>query len=196
MSYKFNALSYDMLSCVGCGAGIPLTMAAEQARVQTADGAQEVPGLWVCRACESHASHVEQIAAFVWLTGTLIPEGLKFAVSVAKDDNTDLMTAISGLMIAQDVDAANKLASVLARELAGIPAEQPQAAPQAVPDPMPAGERGPELASLLDMRREADGTVSYACPNPVCPVGRHNLAEFADALPIEIVNALIGALPE
>lgn len=196
MSYEFNPLDYDMLTCVNCGTGIPLTgWDWEQARVQMADGAHEVPGLFVCKACDSYASHVEQIAAFIWLTGTVIPQGMAFAISVANDDNADLMTAMSGLAIAQDVEIGNELAGLLARELAGIPAA-PEPEPQDVPDPMPADEQGEMIAAMLDMRREADGTVSYSCPNPVCPVGRHNFTEMADSLPINLVAALIGSLPE
>lgn len=196
MPYKFNPLAYDMLSCVECGTSIPLTEASEEARVQTADGAREVPGLWVCKACESHVSHVEQTAAFIWLTGTLIPQGLTFAMSAAKSDSTDLGAALMGLMIAEDVQKGNDLAAILAHELTGAPAA-PEGEPQDVADPMPAvDDRAADFAAQLDVRREADGSVSYACPNPVCPVGRHNLANIADVLPINVVAALVGSLPE
>lgn len=182
MPYKFNPVEYDMLSCVECGTGIPLmNWDVQHARVALAADAREVPGLYVCKACGLHATHVAPSVALAWLAGTLIPEGLKFALDVARNDTTDLETLIGGALIMQDVETANELAGALWRALAGAEAQD---AP------------GPAATAAPEMRREEDGTVSYACPNAECPDGRHNFTEMADKLPINIVAALIGTLPE
>lgn len=201
---KFNPLDYDMLHCAECSTPIPMNAwDVDLARVQMAAGPREVPGLYVCKECVSHAVHVEPIAAFVWLTSVIIPEGLRFAKSVADDEDAPLLLAVSGLMIAQDVQAGNDLANDLARELAAVEQPAHAAGPvdgDAPADPFPADEgdviAARELVAQLDMRRDADGVITYACPNPVCPVGRHGFAELVDALPMHIVVALMDAIPE
>ena len=190
MSYKFNPMDYTPDVCAGCGGMSGL----EMARIMVAGESREVPAVYLCDRCAAHGTPagVTPIRAFVWLTGTLIPKAL-LASGQFGDDQGPMGGLISSMILAE-ADAANALASDLARELAGV---DPEPEPFSSFNGSPMAPGGAELAAMLDLRREADGTVTYACPNPSCPDGnRHPLSFAADVMPVELVDALIGHLPE
>ena len=212
MSYKFNPFTYHPGICAECGA----MSGNAHTHITVAGKRREVPALYLCDTCGAadrmgHLARVTPISVYMWLTRTYIPRMTEGMEDGSIDPTINRAAGMHGttssalaIALAADVVSAIELTESLGRELCGLDPESEAEPLPGNPFPMtpmtrpePAASDGAELAALLDLRREADGTVTYACPNPTCPDGnRHPLSFAADVMPVELVEALIGHLPE
>lgn len=205
MSYKFNPFTYQPSICAECGA----VSGRAHTHITVAGKRHGVPALYLCDTCARAdqaglLARVTPVSVYVWLTQTYIPRmtesmadgSIESSINYAAGQRGTTSAALA-TALAADVLSAIELTEALGRELCGLDADPEPEFPM-TPMVRPESELdGAALAAQLDLRREADGSITYACPNPTCPDGnRHDLSFAADVLPIEMVNALIGALPE
>lgn len=208
MSYTFNPMTYSPDVCPQCGQGSGLG----NAHVMVAGESREVPGIYLCdihaQAGGGLVPEVTPVKVFIYLTGQMIPKGL---LAAERYGNAASPTgAMIGAAIMGEVEASAALAEDLMRELSG---GGPECEAEPVVMAVPADDRtaaafdyhehyeadAAEMAAAMDFRREADGTVTYRCPNPDCPEGNRHPMDFAavlwDSMPVEFINALQAHIP-
>lgn len=220
--YKFDALTHNVDICVECGVTIPEEDPENEVTITLEGDERVVPGLRRCVSCAAWVelgtlrSAVDLKDARVWLTERFIPiwmlratelsaelaqlaysGGGRPAATAAASEALEFLRA-SGEIIAD----ATKLGDAL-NEHFGIgfnPAAMQEAMQRILREDQPvySDEEIDVLIVSLDLRREPDGQVTYHCPNPTCPeIGdRHPLSFVEGVLTDQVVEALIGRLPE
>lgn len=219
--YKFAAVSHNVDICVECGIQIPETDPEINVTVILEGDVREVPGLLRCVSCAAWVelgtirSAVDLKGAHAWLTERFVPMWMIRATEIdaqlrqlayagmSKDAVAAAAEAMEFLKDSGEIiGEATGLADAL-NEHFGIgfnPDAMRDAMARILKEEQPVYSED-ELNGLiagLDLRREPNGEVTYACPNPTCPADgdRHPLSFAEPILTDQVVEALIGRLPE
>jgi hypothetical protein len=224
---EFNPATYEMGNCVECGDKLPEDgLTGGRFYFEVKSTRYEVPGLHRCVSCRGliesglTVTAVSLKAAHEWLGKAYLPDSLatllrlkaelSAAVATGRANTPEAMgMAMAGLVTLEASvepygtasEAFDALEAHLGLSSADLVVERANARfaerlREEAPDMTDA--QMAQLYDSLDLKREADGSVSYACPKPACPEGnsRHPLGFAEDVMPTKFVEYLVGRLPE
>lgn len=221
--FEFNPREHEPENCVECGEAVPMDIEPTKVVIGLEGETYAVEGLYRCISCQAFieagaiSSSVDLKAAHEWLTYSALPNALasmwllqgQLMQATPRGGRKPGPQAIALSVFAMkflevtgpSLDQAARLADLLDEHFgvdssAGVEARMWEAIREA--QPKRSEQELDEYITRLDLRREPDGTVTYACSNEDCPEGnsRHPLGFAEHVMPTELVEAIIKRMPD